>query len=446
MHPGTRAADRRSVAADDLWAAPTALSGGPALDATVVVPGSKSMTNRALVLAAQATGPSALNGALRSRDTDLMAGALRALGVGIDTGADPDTAAPAGFSIVPAPLTGPATVDCGLAGTVMRFLPPLAVTARGPVTLDGDEQARRRPMGVILAALRDLGARVDGDALPVEIRGTGALAGGAVEVDASSSSQFVSGLLLSGARYTHGLTVTHVGPPVPSLPHIDMTVAALRSVGVEVDDTVRNRWRIEPGPIAAWHTPIEPDLSNATPFLAAAALLAGRVRIPSWPARTTQPGNRFRDILTAFGVAAELSGGILTVTGTGRLAGVDLDLHDVGELAPTVAALALFAAGPSRLRGIGHLRGHETDRLAALVANIGALGGDATQTPDGLTIRPTPLTGGRWPSYADHRMATAGAIVGLRVPGVEVTDIATTAKTLPGFPRMWTEMLGAGAR
>lgn len=446
MNPGTAAADRGSAVAEQLWAAPTASSSGPGLDATVVVPGSKSLTNRALVLAAQATGPSQLAGALRSRDTDLMAGALRALGVRIDTGPEPNTGTPAGFSVIPAALAGPATIDCGLAGTVMRFLPPLAVTATGPVVLDGDEQARRRPMGVILAALRHLGARVEGDALPIRLHGTGALAGGAVTVDASSSSQFVSGLLLSGARYTDGLTVIHVGPPVPSLPHIEMTVAALRSVGVEVDDSVPDRWRVEPGPVAPWPTPIEPDLSNATPFLAAAALLSGRVRIPSWPERTRQPGDAFRGILAAFGVPAELTGGTLTVTGTGRLDGVDLDLHEVGELAPTVAALALFASGPSRLRGIGHLRGHETDRLAALAANIGALGGDARETPDGLLIRPTGLTGGRWPSYADHRMATAGALVGLRVPRIAVTDIATTAKTLPGFARMWTEMLGAGAR
>ena len=451
MSPAT-AADHRWQPAEQLWDAPTAAPGGTGPDATVLIPGSKSLTNRALVLAAQATGPSALSGALASRDTELMAGALRALGIGVDLDADsaadastaPGPAHVPQFLVRPAPPTGPATIDCGLAGTVMRFVPPLAATAAGTVTLDGDEHARRRPMRVLLDALRGLGARVDGDALPVRVHGTGGLAGGAVALDASSSSQFVSGLLLSGAGYADGLTVTHVGPSVPSLPHIEMTVAALRGVGVVVDDSIPDRWRVEPGPVAPWPTPIEPDLSNATPFLAAAALLDGRVAIPGWPDRTTQPGDAFRGILAAFGVPTQLRGGTLTVTGTGRLDGVDLDLHDVGELTPTVVALALFATGPSRLRGIGHLRGHETDRLAALVANITALGGDARETADGLLIRPTRLTGGRWPSWADHRMATAGALVGLRVPGVQVSDIATTAKTLPGFQRMWAGMLGTG--
>ncbi len=413
------------------WAAPTA--SGP-IDATVAVPGSKSLTNRALILAAQATGPSVITAPLRSRDTDLMAAALVALGGQV-------VKAAGAWQVTPGPLRGPARIDCGLAGTVMRFLPPLAATAVGDVTIDGDEYARLRPMTTILAALRRLGARIDGDALPFVLHGTGSLPGGTVRIDASASSQFVSGLLLSGAGYRDGLTLVHVGKPVPSMPHIEMTVDVLRSVGVAVDDSVADTWRVEPGPIAPWNAAIEPDLSNATAFLAAAAVTGGTVRVPHWPVVTTQPGDAIRWILTSMGAQVELTDDLLTVSGTGALEGVDLDLHDVGELTPTIAALALFADGPSRLRGIGHLRGHETDRLAAIAANIRGLGGDADETVDGLIIRPRPLTGGPWPSWADHRMATAGAIVGLRVTGVLVDDIDATAKTLPGFAVMWADML-----
>ncbi len=418
------------------WPAPTAV--GP-LDATVAVPGSKSVTNRALILAAQATGSSRITAPLRSRDTDLMAAALSQLGVAIDQ-------EPGGWTVTPGPLRGPATVDCGLAGTVMRFLPPLAVVATGEVTVDGDEYARRRPMSAILDALRQLGARIDGDNLPFVLHGTGSIQGGTVRIDASSSSQFVSGLLLSGAGYRDGLTVVHTGKPVPSMPHIEMTVDMLRSVGVAVDDTGADTWRIEPGPVAPFTGTVEPDLSNATPFLAAAVVAGGIVRIPSWPSRTTQPGDAIRWILDRMGAEVDLSGGVLTVTGAGPPAGVDLDLHHVGELTPTIAAIALFADSPSRLRGIGHLRGHETDRLAAIAGNIRAIGGDADETEDGVVIRPRPLTGGDWPAWADHRMATAGAIIGLAVPHLVVDDIDSTAKTLPGFAAMWTRMLGgAGA-
>nr|WP_231988308.1 3-phosphoshikimate 1-carboxyvinyltransferase [Nakamurella panacisegetis] len=417
------------------WPAPTA---SRPVDATVAVPGSKSLTNRALILAAQATGPSRITAPLRSRDTDLMAAALTALGVRIDQG-------PRSWLVTPAPLRGPAVIDTGLAGTVMRFFPPLAVNAVGDVRVDGDEYARLRPMATILNALRDLGADIDGDALPFVVHGHGSLRGGTVRIDASASSQFVSGLMLSGASYRDGLTLVHTGKPVPSMPHIEMTVDMLREVGVGVDDSGANTWRVEPGPISPWNRTVEPDLSNATPFLAAAAVAGGSVRIPDWPASTTQPGDAIRWILSLLGAAVDLTDGTLTVTGTGTLTGVDLDLHDVGELTPTIAAVALFADGPTRLRGIGHLRGHETDRLGAIVANIRAIGGDADETDDGVVIRPRPLTGGLWGAWADHRMATAGAIVGLRVPGLVVDDIGTTAKTLPGFDRMWADMLAGTA-
>jgi 3-phosphoshikimate 1-carboxyvinyltransferase len=263
-----------------------------------------------------------------------------------------------------------------------------------------------------------------------------------VTIDASASSQFVSGLLLSGARYDDGVTVHHDGKPVPSQPHIEMTVEVLRSVGVSVDDTNANTWRVAPSPIRGREWDIEPDLSNATPFLAAASVAGGTVTIPDWPIMTTQPGDKIRAILTQMGVSVALTERGLTVTGDGRLSGVDIDLHDVGELTPTVAALAALADGPSRLRGIAHLRGHETDRLAALAAEINRLGGDATETEDGLVIRPVPLRGGTWGAYADHRMATAGAVIGLRVRDVFVDDIGSTSKTLPDFPAMWARMLG----
>lgn len=407
--------------------------------ATVTLPGSKSITNRALILAALADGPSTLTGALRSRDTDLMIAALRALGTGID--GDGDT-----LTITPAPLGG-ASVDCGLAGTVMRFLPPVATLASGDVSFDGDAQARVRPLSTILDALRGLGAHIDGDALPFTVHGAGSLRGGAVTIDASGSSQFVSGLLLSAARFDEGLTVHHDGKALPSMPHIEMTVEMLRRADVSVQAPADSRkaqtWTVAPGPIRAVDWDVEPDLSNATPFLAAAAVTGGEVRIPHWPRLTTQPGDVIREILVRMGAEARIFDGVLTVRGPERLAGIDIDLHDVGELTPTVAALAALADSPSWLRGIAHLRGHETDRLAALSTEINRLGGKVTETEDGLEIVPAALHGGRWHSYADHRMATAGAILGLKVPGVEIEDIGTTAKTLPTFTLLWEQMLAS---
>jgi 3-phosphoshikimate 1-carboxyvinyltransferase len=420
------------------WPAPTAR--GP-LDATVEVPGSKSLTNRYLVLAALADGPGRLRGALRSRDTLLMAQALRDLGARIED----DPRAPGDWLVTPAAQAGPATVDCGLAGTVMRFLPAVAALADGAVRFDGDAGARVRPMGPVLAALRDLGVDVtehgEPGHLPFTITGRGSLRGGSVDVDASASSQFVSGLLLTGARFDEGLTVRHTGRTLPSLPHIEMTVAVLRDAGVVVDDSVPTVWRVEPGPVAAREVRVEPDLSNAAPFLCAALLAGGTVRVPGWPAETTQPGGLLPGILEQMGATTRVEGDVLAVTGTGTVRGVDLDLHAAGEIAPTLAALAVFGDGPTRLRGIAHLRGHETDRLAALVGEITRLGGQAEQTSDGLVITPRPLHGGTVRTYADHRMATFGALLGLVVPGVLVEDVATTAKTIPDFPGLWDGML-----
>jgi 3-phosphoshikimate 1-carboxyvinyltransferase len=411
--------------------------------ATVTVPGSKSQTNRALVLAALATphGTSTVSGALRSRDTDLMIGAVQTLGVAV-VGDDAELT----ISGAIAPKPG-ARVDCGLAGTVLRFVPPVAALSSEVVTFDGDEQARVRPIAPLLDALRGLGVDIDGDGLPFSVRGAGTVAGGTVEIDASASSQFVSGLLLSGAAFTDGLTIVHTGESVPSAPHVAMTVSMMRDAGVDVDDTQANRWRVAPGPIAARHWAIEPDLSSAVPFLAAAVVSGGIVRVTGWPQLSIQPADTILSILEKLGSAVRHSSSYIEVQGSGAYQGFDVDLHDVGELTPAVAALAALAAtgSVSQLRGIAHLRGHETDRLAALSSEINGLGGQCAETPDGLVITAHPLHGGVWQSYADHRMATAGAIVGLRVPGVEVQDIGTTAKTLPDFPLLWADMLAGQA-
>jgi 3-phosphoshikimate 1-carboxyvinyltransferase len=405
----------------------------------VTVPGSKSQTNRALVLAALATrqGTSTISGALRSRDTDLMIGALQTLGVTVD-GAKSELTI--GGTL--APQQG-ASVDCGLAGTVLRFVPPVAALGTTTVTFDGDEQARARPIAPLLGAMRGIGVDIEGDGLPFSVRGAGAVAGGTVQIDASASSQFVSGLLLSASAFDDGLTIVHTGESVPSAPHVAMTVSMLRDAGVDVDDSQSNQWRVSPGPVAARHWIIEPDLSNAVPFLAAAVVSGGTVRLAGWPDVSIQPAEDILAILEKLGCVVRHSSSYLEVQGASTYGGFDVDLHDVGELTPAVAALAALASegSVSQLRGVAHLRGHETDRLAALSTEINGLGGQCEETPDGLVVTARPLHGGLWRSYADHRMATAGAIVGLRVPGVEVEDIGTTAKTLPEFPQLWVGML-----
>jgi 3-phosphoshikimate 1-carboxyvinyltransferase len=419
------------------WPAPTAT--GP-VAATIALPGSKSMTNRALILAALAAEPTVIRRPLRSRDTLLMAAALRSLGVGIH--ADDD------WTVTPGELRGPATADCGLAGTVMRFVPPVAALAVGAVTVDGDPRARERPMRPLITALRTLSVDIDDGgrgALPFIVRGRGAVDGGSVTIDASGSSQLVSGLLLAAPRYAAGIDLRHDGPPVPSTPHLAMTVRMLRARGADVDDSGPARWRVSAGRLSGGESVIEPDLSNAAQFLGAALVTGGRVTVRDWPAQTTQPGDALPGLLTAMG--AEVSRGTdgLTVRGTGgypgSFRGLDADLHDVGELTPVLAALAALADGPSRLTGIAHLRGHETDRLAALAAELNGLGGDVRELPDGLEIRPRVLHSGVFRTYDDHRMVMAAALLGLAVPGIEVENVATVGKTLPEFTDLWGEML-----
>ncbi|MDI3408698.1 3-phosphoshikimate 1-carboxyvinyltransferase [Streptomyces cavernicola] len=433
-----------NAAHNALWPAPTA-SG--AVDATVHVPGSKSVTNRALVLAALAAEPGVLRRPLRSRDTLLMAAALRSIGIDIAEETDADGAE--AWRVTPAPLKAPATVDVGNAGTVMRFMPPVAALADGPVRFDGDPRSYERPLHGVIDALRALGAEIDDEgrgSLPMTVHGSGAFKGGRVEIDASSSSQFVSALLLSAPRFEEGVEVHHVGSSLPSMAHIRMTVDMLREVGAQVEEPESggepNVWKVAPGELRGRDLTIEPDLSNAQPFLAAALVTGGSVTIPDWPERTTQPGDQLREIFTAMGGSCELTEKGLEFTGSGKIHGIDVDLSEVGELTPVIAAVAALADGPSTLRGVAHLRLHETDRLAALTKEINGLGGDVTETADGLHIRPRALHGGTFHTYDDHRMATAGSVIGLAVEGVQIENVATTAKTLPDFPDMWTKMLG----
>lgn len=450
------------------WSAPRAT--GP-LDAVVTLPGSKSLTARALVLAATATAPTVLSGVPRSRDTALLLEALTRLGAGVEELDDSGRR----LRLTPAdlPPAGGVSIDCGLAGTVMRFVPALAATAQAPVVFDGDPAARRRPMGPLLEALSTLGAQVEhlGEPgfLPVQVSAgprmsAGAAADAGVEtgvetgaprrtqVDASASSQFLSALLLLGPLLPTGLEIEATGRVV-SLPHVEMTVRALRERGVVVDTPQAAGgaplWRVHPGRPQGGQVAIEPDLSNAGPFLAAALVAGGTVGVRHWPRSTTQAGDAWRELLVRMGGEVELTeeadgSQTLWATGTGRVEGIDADLSEVGELAPTLAALAAVAAAQgrsSRLRGIGHLRGHETDRVAALSTEIGRLGGRAEEHPDGLSIHPAPLHGARLHSYADHRMATFAAVVGLAVEGTTLDEVDCTSKTLPGFTGLWSGML-----
>jgi 3-phosphoshikimate 1-carboxyvinyltransferase len=329
----------------------------------------------------------------------------------------------------------------------MRFLPVVASLADGPVDFDGDPRSRERPLAPVVRALRDLGVQIEAphDRLPLTVHGRGWVLGGSVEIDASTSSQFVSALLLAAPRFADAFELRHRGSRVPSSAHIDMTVAMLRAAGAIVETIDEATWRVEPGPVRLGRHAVEPDLSNAASFLAAAVVTGGSVTVPGWPLRTTQAGDALRDLLPHFGAKVHLHDDGLTVTGPGRVLGADLDLSPVGELAPVLAAVAALATGPSRLRGIAHLRLHETDRLAALRREIGSLGGEVQETDDGLLIKPKPLHGGPFATYDDHRLATAAAVIGLRVPGVEVVDVGTTAKTLPTFVELWTAMLGGAA-
>jgi 3-phosphoshikimate 1-carboxyvinyltransferase len=420
------------------WSAPTATA---AVDAVVEVPGSKSMTNRALVLAALSEGHSVISHPLDARDTRLMATALEDLGARVATETSD-------WSVAPGSTETAVTIQCGLAGTVMRFVPPVAALTHAPATFVGDDQARTRPLAPLLRALAALGVEVaGGPALPFVIGGRGRVQGGEVALDASASSQFVSALLLAGARFDDGVTLLNSGRRAPNRPHIAMTTSMLARHGVEVQELSGSTegWRVDARPMSAHDWAVEPDLSNATPFFAAAMVTGGRVRVIRLGGDSVQPVEQVAQTFTALGADVSIGDDSVTVTGDGRVRPVQLDLRDLGELAPTVTALAMLADGPSRITGIEYLRGHETDRLAALSAEAERIGGRVDVADDGLVIHPRPLHGGTWHTYRDHRMATAGAILGLLVPGVAVDDIATTAKTMPEFPLLWERMLAAAA-
>jgi len=418
----------------NLWRAP--FRGDSPLDATLTIPGSKSVTNRALILAALSGSPSTLRRPLHSRDSALMIAGLKALGVGIESASNGD------LTITPGPLFGPATIDVGNAGTVMRFLPPVAAMAKGLIYFDGDARSHERPLTPIIKALESLGVSIEHGsryALPMTINAHGQLRGGTVEVDASLSSQFISALLLIAPATRDGITVKNIGSSLPSLPHIEMTIAMLREKGVEVL-VGDNEWVVKPTPMYGSDVVIEPDLSNAAPFMGAAMLSGGTVVIRDWPRETTQPGDALREIFTQMGAQIEFKGNDLAITGD-QIHGIDIDLHDVGELTPSIAAICAFADSASYLRGIAHLRTHETDRLSALATEINRLGGEVIEEQSALRIIPRPMHAGIFYTYDDHRLATAGAMIGLRVVGIEVENIETTRKTLPDFPGAWNELL-----
>jgi 3-phosphoshikimate 1-carboxyvinyltransferase len=405
---------------------------------TLCLPGSKSLTARALVLGALAAGPSTLRSPLRARDTELMAAGLRAMGTHVSTVDDNR------WLVRPRPLHGPAHVNVGLAGTVMRFVPPVAGLADGPVTFDGDPRARARPLRPLVQALQSLGVRIDpagGGGLPLTVHGSSAVAGGEVTINASASSQLVSGLLLAAPRFDRGLVVRHVGPPVPSGPHLRMTVQMLRAAGAAVDESTPDVWVVEPGRLSGRAWDIEPDLSGAVPFFAAALVTGGAVTLLGWPRSSAQPVDRLRGLLEQMGGRVSLGTDGLTVRGTGVVRGLEADLSDVSELTPVLTAVAALADSPSILHGVGHIRGHETDRVAALARELSRLGADVTEHRDGVEVRPRPLRGGVVQTYDDHRMAHAAAVLGLAVPGIVLSDVACTAKTMPDFAALWSTMV-----
>jgi 3-phosphoshikimate 1-carboxyvinyltransferase len=411
------------------------------INAKVSVPGSKSATNRALILAAVSKTPSVLRKPLFSRDTDLMVEGLKSLGCKI---VEIKTSEGFDYHVTPQQLTGPTQIDVGNAGTVMRFLPPIAAMATGLIYFDGDARSHERPLEPVIKALEQLGVSIEHGnkyRLPLTLNGSGRVKGGEVEIDASASSQFVSSLLLLGPATDNGITVKHIGKSLPSLPHIEMTIQMLKQFGavVEVD---KNIWSVKSGSLTGQDLTIEPDLSNAAPFMAAAMICGGSVEILDWPKSTTQPGDQLRNIFTSMGARIEQTGEGLKISAGSAINGIDIDLHDVGELTPSIAAVAALASSQSTLRGIAHLRLHETDRLAALANEINNLGGDVTEGPGELLIKPAKLVASQiFKSYEDHRMATAGAIIGLAVKDLSVENIETTKKTLPDFPGMWQEML-----
>ncbi|MGO1522557.1 MAG: 3-phosphoshikimate 1-carboxyvinyltransferase [Nesterenkonia sp.] len=438
------------------WLAPRAQT---PVSGEVRVPASKSLTNRYLLLAAMASGPSVVINPLDSRDSQLMLAALEALGAQVEHIEDWHRTGEPAVRIIPISFAAgsrdPVDVDCGLAGTVMRFVPALAALTGRDVHFDGDPEARVRPMGAVLEGLRALDVSITDDAepgfLPFTVRGSESVAGGQITIDASGSSQFVSALLLAAPGFRHGLTLSHAGADVPSLEHVEMTMGVLEQVGVAVSTPQPHTWRVEPSVIAPFTVRVEPDLSNAGPFLCAAAVTGGQVTIAGWPTESTQIGRRWPQLLEDFGCQVSLTAhppvsaeagptATLSVSGPQQLVSPGV-VEATAELTPTVAALAALCSGATTFTSVAHLRGHETDRIAALVAEIRRLGGSAEETEDGFRVLSPADRGGEVLSYADHRMATFGAVLGLALDQVRVEDISCTAKTMPDFPDRWETLV-----
>jgi 3-phosphoshikimate 1-carboxyvinyltransferase len=402
------------------------------IDAGVAVPGSKSITNRALLIAALAGGRTTLRGALHSDDTRYMAGALRALGIAVEEDADR-----ARFVVDGLGGRFPATVadlDVGASGTAARFLTAALTLGRGRYTLDGVPRMRERPIQPLLDALHQLGAGArslhDNGCPPVVVEAAG-LAGGTCAVRGDISSQYLSALLMVGPRGAGGLTVRVEGELV-SRPFVDLTMAVMRHFGAAVRKE-QGRFLVPPGHYAARDYAIEPDATAASYFFAAAALTGGRVRVEGLGRDSMQGDLAFVDVLGRMGCAVERGERSVTVSGPSRLAGIDVDLGAISDTAQTLAALAPFAAGPVTLRNLAHTRHQETDRLAAVAIELRRLGGRVDERPDGLTIHPAELHGGTVQTYGDHRMAMSFALLGLRVPGIRIADPGCVAKTFPDY-------------
>jgi 3-phosphoshikimate 1-carboxyvinyltransferase len=430
--------------ADNGWEAP---QGSGPVHATIPVPGSKSITNRALIIAALADGPTTITGPLQARDTDLMADAITALGASLRRDG-------ATWTLTPGWTGETVSVHVGNAGTVLRFVPPLAALAKADVRFSGDPRASERPVGQILNGLRQLGVEIDDDgrdAVPFTVRGRGGVRGGTVMMDASDSSQFISGIMLAASRFDSATLIQHTGERIPSAPHIAMTIAMLTAAGARIEaagSAVAGSggtasWRVLPATLNPAVIAVEPDLSNAAPFLAAALVTGGDVTIPGWPEPSLQAARPILEVLTEMGATTSVNSAGLRIQGTGRIRGIRADLRDISELTPVLTALAALADSPSEFSGIAHLRLHESDRLAALAAEFGALGGNVTELADGLHVEPRPLRAGDEPfdTHDDHRLVMGAAVLGLAVPGMRVHNAGTVAKTFPGFTGLWQQML-----
>ena len=420
-------------------ARPVTPAPGP-LNATVSVPGSKSLTNRALVCAALAGGHSTIDGALVADDTEAMRTALATLGAGIAR--DPSSGRLLVTGTGGRLRQGPLALNMRLSGTTSRFLLPVVALGDGEYRIDGAPPLRGRPMAPVLDGIRSLGAEVreEGEpgCLPVTVIAPGVLDGGEAAVAGDMSSQFVSGLLLA-APYTRAGVRLRLTTRLVSRPYVELTRAVMAAFGVEVGPELD----VPAGRYDATTYVVEPDASTASYFLAAAALVGGRVTVPGLGAGTRQGDARITDLLEAMGAGVERTETTTTVTGTGRLRGLGLlDLSDMPDMAQTVAALAPFADGPTEVTGVGFIRGHETDRIAAVVTELGRLGIDARATGDGFVVQPGEPHPARIATYDDHRMAMSFALVGLRVPGVEIAGPDCVAKTFPGF---WDALDGLSA-